>query len=300
MISNKIKSAVTFFIALLIGITGCKKQEYSFGELKAPSDLNITATIEGVDATNPNGNGSGRVGIVVTGKNALSYNIDFGDGVTQLVPSGSVTHKYSTPGTADYTITVNAIGTGGAISNISKKVKVFVAFQIPAAILQNLTNGSSKIWITDKNAQGHFGVGPSNQFSPIWYAADPNSREACAYDDEITFSTDAGNRVFMTINNRGQSFSIGASSAFYGFSGGDGCYAINTGGTKQLSFMDASSGSTSAVSTMIEFTVPGNGIINFGTGGTRYEILSITSTTIHLRNIGIDGNSWYQKLKVKP
>ncbi|MEO6638865.1 MAG: hypothetical protein ABIN25_11340 [Ginsengibacter sp.] len=43
-----------------------------------------------------------------------------------------------------------------------------------------------------------------------------------------------------------------------------------------------------------------NGIINFGTGGTMYEISSITPTTIHLRNKGIDGNAWYQKLKMKP
>jgi hypothetical protein len=31
-----------------------------------------------------------------------------------------------------------------------------------------------------------------------------------------------------------------------------------------------------------------------------YEILELTPTTMHLRNIGIDGNSWYQKLKKKP
>jgi hypothetical protein len=64
--------------------------------------------------------------------------------------------------------------------------------------------------------------------------------------------------------------------------------------------MDATSGSTPAQSTRIQFMVPGNGIINFGTGGTTYEILDVTTTTISLRNIGIDGNSWYQKLKVKP
>jgi hypothetical protein len=66
-----------------------------------------------------------------------------------------------------------------------------------------------------------------------------------------------------------------------------------------LAFMDATSGSTAAVSTRIQFTVPGNGIINFGTGGTTYEILSASGTSLHLRNIGTDGNSWYQKLKVK-
>jgi len=101
------------------------------------------------------------------------------------------------------------------------------------------------------------------------------------------------------VNNKGESMSIGAATTFYGFSGPDGCYAINTGGTKTLIFSDATSASTPANSTRIQFKVPGNGIINFGTGGVTYEILSYTSTTMYLRNIGADGNAWYQKLKVK-
>jgi hypothetical protein len=92
---------------------------------------------------------------------------------------------------------------------------------------------------------------------------------------------------------------MGAASAFYGFSGGDACFNIVTTGTKKLAFMDATSASTPSISTRIQFMVPGNGIINFGTGGTTYEILSASATEIHLRNIGADGNSWYQKLKAK-
>jgi len=196
-------------------------------------------------------------------------------------------------------VTINAVGTGGEISTISKKITVFVAFEIPANIVAALTGGTAKTWITDKNAPGHFGVGPANEFSPIWYAAGPNSREACAYDDEISFSKDVNNNITMTIDNKGQSFAIGAASAFYGFSGGDACFAMSIAAPRKLSFMDASTGSTAANSTRIAFTVPGNGIINFGTGGTSYEILAISATELSLRNIGIDGNSWYQKLKVK-
>jgi hypothetical protein len=256
--------------------------------------------IAGVDVSNPNGNGTGNVTITTTSSGAITYNIDYGDGTSKVVPSGTIVKKYTTPGTNSYTITVNAIGTGGATSTISKRITVFVAFEIPAAVLNPLTGTGSKIWVTDNNAPGHFGVGPNTEFSPIWYAAGPNSREPCAYDDEITFSRDVLNRVSMTIDNKGTSFSIGAATGVYGFSGGDGCYAVNTGGTRPLAFMDATSGSTPAVSTQIQFTVPGNGIINFGTGGTTYEILSISNTSLHLRNIGADGNSWYQKLKPKP
>ncbi|WP_407527734.1 PKD domain-containing protein [Lacibacter sp. MH-610] len=288
-----------FLSAAVLLVTACKKTEYKFGDIKAPENLALTTTVVGVDASNPNGNGSGQVVINATSQNALTYNIDFGDGRTQVVPSGSLTYKYATPGTNDYTITVNAVGTGGAISTISKRVKVFVAFEIPTVILNALTGGTSKVWVTDKDAPGHFGVGPAALFEPIWYSAPPNTREACAYDDEITFSKDANNNVFMAIDNKGQSFSIGAATGFYGFGGGDACLGINPGTNKKLVFMNATSGSTPAVSTGIQFDVPGNGIINFGTGGTTYEILSITPTQIHLRNIGIDGNSWYQKLKVK-
>ncbi len=299
MITN-IRSIIITLVAVLIGFSGCKKTEYSFGDIKNPSSLTLSTTVAGLDNANPNGNGTGNVTITTTASNAISFTIDFGDGKSQVVPSGTINYKYSNPGTSEYTVTVNAIGTGGSTSTISKKVKVFVAFEIPAAIVAAMTNGSSKIWVTDKEASGHFGVGAGDQFYPNYYEAGPNTREPCAYDDEITFSKDVNSKIFMTINNKGASFSIGASSAFYGFSGGDNCYPVNTGGTKQLAFMEASSASTTANSTRIQFVVPGNGIINFGTGGTTYEILSISSTSIHLRNIGTDGNSWYQKLKVKP
>jgi hypothetical protein len=297
MFKNNISLAI--FSSLLLMISGCKRESFSFGEVTAPSDLALTATVVGADAANPNGDGSGSVQVKVTSKNALNYKIDFGDGSFQMVPSGIITYKYNNPGTADYFITVNAIGTGGAVSTISKKVTVFVAFVIPAPIIAALTGGASKVWVTDKAAPGHFGVGPATGFYPDWYAAAPNSREACAYDDEITFTLGTANKITMAVDNKGTSFSIGAATGFYGFTGGDGCYPLNTGGTKQLAFMNATSGSTPAVSSQIQFMVPGNGIINFGTGGTTYEIISYTATTVFLRNIGADGNAWYQKLTVK-
>ena len=291
---------ILFLLSALVLLVGsCKKESYSFGDLKAPTDLTLTTEVVGANTANPNGDGSGSVKIIASSKGALSYKVDYGDGTTEMVPEGEKTHNYLMPGTSSYTITVSAIGTGGAVSVLSKQVTVFVNFQIPPAIIDALTGGSSRVWVTDKDANGHFGVGPATEFSPIWYAAPPNTREACAYDDEITFTKNANNTISMTIDNKGTSFSTAAATAVYGFSGADGCYAVNTGGTRQLAFSNATSASTPAVSTRIQFTVPGNGIINFGTGGTTYEILSATPTSIHLRNIGADTNSWYQKLKAK-
>jgi hypothetical protein len=187
------------------------------------------------------------------------------------------------------------------VSNISRKVKVFVAFEIPAAILQNLTGGASKKWMCDKDADGHFGVGPNDGFSPIYYAAGANSRAADGfYDDEITFAKDANNQITMDVDNKGNTFVLGAAVGYYGLSGAEGQFPIATKGVKKLSFMNATSASTAAVSTRIEFSVPGNGLVCIGMGSTNYEILSLTATTMNLRTIGKDGLAWYQKLKVKP
>ncbi len=295
---KKISTLSTFFVATVLLFSGCKKTDYSFGAIKAPTGLTLNTVIAGVDASNPNGNGTGNVAISSTASDALTYNIDFGDGKTQVVPSGKINYRFTTPGTNDFTIVINAVGTGGSVSTISKKITVFVAFEIPANIVAALTGGSSKTWLVDKNANAHFGVGGATSFSPNFYAATPNSRTPCEYDDEVTFSKDVLNNITLAIDNKGQSFSIGASTAFYGFTGGDGCYTLAVV-PRKLSFMDASTGSTAANSTRIAFTVPGNGIIAFGTGGASYEILSISATELHLRNIGIDGNSWYQKFKAK-
>ena len=300
MIKN-INAIALLSFAILVGLSSCKKETYSFGALKTPTGLTLAPTIVGVSTSTPNGNGTGQVNFTAVATDALLFKIDYGDTKTDTSYSGNFTHKYgnATKGTYDYKVTVNAIGTGGSTSTVTKNISVFTDHQVPTAILAALTNGASKVWITDKNANGHFGVGPNTSFYPDWYAASPNSRDACAYDDEITFSTDGTGRIFINVDNKGQTFIIAAATGYYGLSGGDNCYTIATIGVKQLAFAAATSGSTAANSTGEQFTVPGNGIVNFATGSNTYEILSVSSTNIFLRNIGADGNAWYQKLIAK-
>ena len=116
---NNIKSISIILIAILFGFGSCKKETYSFGDLVTPSNLSLTTAIAGLDAGNPNGNGTGSVVITTTASNAITYKIDFGDGNTQMVSSGAITYKYTSPGTFDYVVTVNAVGTGGTTSTVS-------------------------------------------------------------------------------------------------------------------------------------------------------------------------------------
>lgn len=287
-----------FLAAALISINSCKKTVYTFGPIKTPTNIVITPSIQGA-SVNPTGDGSGNVKLSVTATNALAYKIYWGDGDSTLTSLDTSSHQYITLDTNSYTITVNAIGTGGSTSTASKQIKVLYNFQIPANILTMMTNNSSKTWKVANDVAGNFGVGPASDFTPDYYSAAPNEEPACAYAGVITFSQTGANSISINDNNQGTSFLIAASTAFYGQSGPDGCYVVNTGGTKPISLSNAHTGSSSSNSTGIVFSVPGDGLVNFGTGAVTYEILSLTSTQMVLRDIGIDGNAWYQILKAQ-
>jgi len=171
---TKIKAIITLCLAAVILIISCKKQEYSFGKIITPKDLTLSAVIEGADAANPAGAGSGNVTISLAAAEAISYKVDFGDGSSKIVGGGDVLHKYGNPGTSDYTIVVTAIGTGGVTTTATKKITVFVAFNIPEAIVKSLTKGTAQTWIIDRLTPGHVGVGPADGYTSSYYSAAPN------------------------------------------------------------------------------------------------------------------------------
>ena len=80
----------------------------------APSNLTVTAT---VSADN-----SGNVNFVASATNATTYDYDFGNGVFQTVPSGTVMYKY--PASGNYKVNVIAKSAGG--QTISKSIDVAV------------------------------------------------------------------------------------------------------------------------------------------------------------------------------
>jgi hypothetical protein len=298
-----VKSFSLFAIGCFTLLSACKKEEYSFGELKNPSGLALTTALQGVAAATPNGDGSGNVSITLAASNVINFKVDFGDGQTQIVSPGTLVHQYANPGTFEYTITVTANGTGGAVSTLSKKITVLRLFNIPTAIMTGLTGGTSKIWIADKTTWGHLGVGPGpNQggnetFWPSWYGAGANERTAAEYDDELTFTKTGPNSISLVLDNKGQTFIIPDYAGYYSLAGG--LNTLNTTGAKALAFTDATSNTTSANSTRIKFTVPGHGLLSWGVGTSTYEIMEITATKLSVRSIGADGNAWYQKFKVK-
>ncbi|MGC4039462.1 MAG: hypothetical protein QM710_01330 [Flavobacterium sp.] len=303
---------ISLFVLAASLFTGCQEDDYSLGELKAPTNLVITTSITGQDAANPNGDGSGLVDINVTADNAMTYKIGYNDITDLATPlqfsnmSGSVTKKFTSVGLHTYRITVIAYGKGGTSTISTKDIEVVSNFAPTPEIVTYLTNDSSKTWVVDKSVPGHFGVGPfGGSVIPEWWSAAINEKEACCpcfYTAIFTFSKVSASAYSIQSATPGGAFTkTGALASIAGIpaSGDEGCYSYG-GGTGAFSFIPASSGiSASAPSTQTSILLSGNStFIGYGALQKEYEIMVINANYMYLRVQGTEtGNAWYLKLK---
>ena len=305
MIQNKKYYLV---ILLLVVLGSCKKNDYSMGNLTAPTDVVINTTIAGVDAAHPNGDGSGDVQITLTGKNVLSYKIDYdaADGITlDFLANGKTTKKYTRLGLNTYRITVVAYGAGGTSTTVTKDIQVQSNFNPDPAIVSNLTGTGSKTWKVDKDIPSHFGVGPwsSTSVTPEWWSAAVNEKVGCCncfYTASFTFTKVAAGSYTLTVATPNGAFtktgSLAGGLPGIPAAGGEDCYSYG-GGTSSFSFVPSSSGIATGTKTAILLS-GNNTFIGYGAVLKEYEILSITATSLYLRVQGTEtGNAWYLKLK---
>lgn len=295
---------------VLISHYSCVDKNYTMGDLTPPSDIVINTEIVGATTASPNGDGSGDVKITITAKNALAYKVDY-DANTALdlvfLPTGSVTKKYTTLGVNTYRITAVVYGKGGTSSTITKDITVRSDFTVNAAIVTNLTGGTSKTWVVDKSVAGHFGVGPwAGSVTPEWWSASINEKVACCncfYTASFTFAKDAATNTYSlkVITPDGAFTKTGALTTLPGIpaSGDEGCYSY-AGATSAFSFIPSSTGiAASTPSTQTSILLAGNStFIGYGAVQKEYEIMVLTSTYMYLRVQGTEtGNAWYLKLK---
>jgi hypothetical protein len=299
-----------FAFALLLVIGSCKKKEYSMGNLTAPSEVTINTKIIGVDATHPNGDGSGDVEITLAGKNALSYKIDYdaGDGIDlAFLSNGKTTKKYTKIGLNTYRITVVAYGPGGTATTVTKEIQVRSDFIPSPAIVSNLTGTGSKSWKVDKDIPAHFGVGPwsTTSVTPEWWSASVNEKVSCCncfYTASFTFTQVSAGNYTLTIATPDGAFtktgSLAGGLPGIPSSGGEACYSYG-GGTSAFSFVPSGSGIAASSSTKTAILLSGNNtFIGYGAVQKEYEILSISANSLYLRVQGTEtGNAWYIKLK---
>jgi hypothetical protein len=190
---KKIKYKFLAIFCLMIAFAGCQDEgdDYEFGDIIAPANIQITSEIVGADASNPNGDGSGVVNFTASADNAVSYKYVF-NGVETVALSGKLSISFSELGLNTYTVVVVASGTAGVSSSMPIQVQVLSTYSPPADLLEKLHGSSSKEWRIKSESSGHFGLGPvGGSVSAEWYGAGPNEKDGLGiYDDRFTFNID--------------------------------------------------------------------------------------------------------------
>jgi beta-glucanase (GH16 family) len=108
------KTMALIYIMALLSIMSCSKDKDTGTASIIPSNLVVNAIV--------NSDNSGNVNFVASAANASTYDYDYGNGVYQTVPSGSVTYRY--PSSGNYTVNVTAKSSTG--NTISKSVQITV------------------------------------------------------------------------------------------------------------------------------------------------------------------------------
>ena len=284
------------FLATAILLSSCKEKEYVLGDLKAPTNLVITTVVKGTTTATPNGDGSGDVTFTLSAENALSFKIDY-DATNSLdlvyLPTGTTTKKYTTLGTNTYKVTAVAYGRGGTSTTITKDITVQSNFTPDAAVVANLTGGSSKTWIVDKSVGGHFGVGPwSGSIVPEWWAAGANEKPGCGlYDDKYIFYLNGFK--FDMITNGDVYIHNSLAASFPG--------SFQNLGDFTAPYQDQLNKSwTLTEGTENTITLSNGAFLGFYTGVNTYRILDLTDSTMTLQyGHHAGGLKWYIRLKTE-
>lgn len=318
---KNLKYIISLCLTLAL-FTSCEDINNEFGLITAPSNLQITAEIVGLDVDNPFGDGSGFVNFSATADNAISYQYTFGDGTSVASGSGAPLKRFTKVGVNTFTVIVKANGTGGIQTTATLDVSVYSSFSDPEAeiFLTGSNVGDAKTWVWASDIPLHIGLGPAfddyggGEFAwPNWWnAIEANDPEkSCMYTNEFVFTRTENGLTFE--QTMGPAFVPGAYASVIGVDG-DTCHdetvAPTMFGVKNISFFP--SGSKAALEGSINenpyrktsFQLSDGGFMGWYVGDVVYDIISITENTLHVRCLqegspySDGGYAWYAKYKV--
>lgn len=298
-------------IGLLVIVSSCQKDDYEMGDLISPTNVTITFEIVGVDAENPNGDGSGLVNFIATADNAITYNFSFGDGKdNETAPDGKITHQFSINGVNTYNVSVSAVGTGGITSTKSDKVEVFSNF-IDDEALEFLSGGSSKTWYWASDLPGHAGMGTQAEdygnldytFASWWNIGPWDSDKACMYEAELVFTKTNNGLTYE--QTTGMAFIPGTYAGKIGVEG-DVCHGEDVAtalyGTKNVLFSPSTSkASIDGGYRGTTINLSDGGFFCWWVGTSEYDIIEVTDNILRVRIKEDDEAAWYHTFtSVKP
>jgi hypothetical protein len=327
------KNIYIIFFSVAITFFGCQENDYQFGEILSPTNIEINVEVIGADADNPNGDGSGLVTFTTTADNSSSFVYYFND-IPEISPSGILTKRFTKVDLNTYQVVVKANGNGGVSSTKTVEVEVFSSFSdieaesfLSGAAVSvdndgndviNVTAATSKTWYIDSAENGALGVGPTLAFDiqinggptqyyyPAFFAAPAGSGNDCYIDDELTFTKNSDGSLTYVLDNKGQTFFNGnpAHQVVVNGSGanGDECFDFDASAQSTVSLSPTAEDWSQVTDpdfnpreTVLNFT--NGGFMGYYVGATSFEILEISETEMHIRTLDTaDSNlAWYFK-----
>lgn len=198
---KNLKYIIGIFLSSLMLFTSCQDDNIEFGELTAPTNIEVKVLYaNGNDfvAQGP-GDGTGVVNFVAEAENAISYQFVY-NGSASSAPGGKQSYSFSVLGLQTYSVTVLAFGRGGVSSSKTIEVEVLSTYSPPADLLTMLTADNQRTWRIKAESKPHFGLGPVAGGTPFeWFSAGANEKATSGmYDDRYTFNK---NGTFTAVTN---------------------------------------------------------------------------------------------------
>jgi hypothetical protein len=292
----------TVVMILTIMVVSCDEETYEFGDVISPSNIQLTAVIEGADASNPTGDGSGKVHLSATADNAISFQYVYNDEVIAS-PSGSQTYLFGKVGVNIYTVTVIAVGTAGVTSSKSINLEVRSDFE-DAEAKDYLSGGAgnSKTWYWAADKPANIGLGPNtvqaggeHTWSQWFTSSAWHEDKLCMYDAEMVF-TQAANGDLTYEQTVGDAYLPGDYAGSIGVDGNT-CHGTDVvpsiTGVKNVTLTPSSSIATvdgDYRGTTINFS--NGGFMSWYVANSSFEIIEITATTLFVR-VEEGPRAWY-------
>ena len=278
------------FISLIV-FTACEQDNYEFGPITTPSNLEVSFDIVGADENNPYGDGSGIVHFIATANNAINYQFII-DGETAAVSSSGVFQRtFYNLGVNTYDIVVLATGTAGNASSTALTIEVLATYTPPEALLQARAGGSSKTWRERSEVSNHFGLGPVGGTTPCeWYGAGVEEKTGVgAYDDRWVINSDG------TINHITNNDIFGRAAQVFADLGDNGTGGVDGADILNYQFADYTDNCVITDPGQVSINLTGNAFFTYYTGGNHvYEIWDYNENELYLKTVdGANEFTWW-------
>lgn len=270
------------FLTIFLLFSACEEDNYEFGPITSPTNLQVNVEIVGSSSENPNGDGTGVVYFTASAENAISYEFIIDGESVAVTTSGILEHTFYTVGVNSYEVIVIASGTAGNSTSTALLVEVLATYEPPADLVEVLTGGSSKTWRVKSDVQNHFGLGPPGGLIPCeWYGAGPEEKTGVGtYDDRWIINSDG------TINHVTNGTIFGRTAQVHADLGNNGTGSTDGADILNYEYADYTESWVITDPGQISINLSGNMFFTYYTGGDHvYEIWDYNDNELYLKTL---------------